>query len=68
MDEPVAEIRYTGRIQVLPYRRGTYLGDDHLEALIERALRDRYRYGEGWEGDAEVTIILRERRGEAEAA
>lgn len=69
VDEPVAEIRYTGRIQVRPYRRGTYLGDDHLDTLIERALRDRYRYGEGWEGHAEVTITLHERRPtEAEAA
>lgn len=59
VDEPVAEIRYAGPIHVQPFRRGTYLGGDHLEALIERALGDRYHFGEGWAGHAEVTIVLR---------
>jgi hypothetical protein len=61
MSEPVAEIRYSGEIHVRPYRRGTYLGDEHLEALIERTLGERYRYGEGWSGSAEVTIVLHDR-------
>jgi len=67
-DERVAEIRYTGKIHVRPFRRGTYLGDDHLETLIERALGDRYRFGEGWNGHAVVTIVLRERPPTEEAA
>ena len=45
MNDPVAEIRYRGGVQVRPYRRGTYLGDTHLEQLIERALGDRYSFG-----------------------
>lgn len=56
--EPVAEIRHEGPIHVRPYRRGTYLGDDHLESLVERALRGRYRFGEGWKGFAIVSIVL----------
>ena len=39
MSEPVGEIGYRGAIQVRPYRRGTYLGDEYLDSLIERALR-----------------------------
>ncbi|HYA09557.1 MAG TPA: hypothetical protein VEG24_08190 [Gaiellaceae bacterium] len=61
MSEPVAEIRYSGDIHVRPYRRGTYLGDDLLEALIEETLGDRYRFGEGWHGTAVVSIQLHER-------
>ena len=60
MSEPVAEIRHEGPINVRPYRRGTYLGENHLESLIERALRERYRFGEGWKGFASVTITLYE--------
>ncbi|HVM58044.1 MAG TPA: hypothetical protein VMT74_11295 [Gaiellaceae bacterium] len=60
MSEPVAEIRYSGEIRVLPYRRGTYLGDRLLEALIEQTLGKRYRFGEGWDGYAVVTIELHE--------
>jgi len=58
MDKPVAEIHYSGELQVRPYRRGTYLGDRHLEELIERALGSRYSFGEGWRGEGEVTIRL----------
>ncbi|MGZ4352867.1 MAG: hypothetical protein ACXVZL_08525 [Gaiellaceae bacterium] len=58
MSEPVGEIRYEGPMAVRPYKRGTYLGDDYLELLIERALRDRYRFGEGWKGFAVVSIVL----------
>ncbi|HSP72613.1 MAG TPA: hypothetical protein VLN26_09610 [Gaiellaceae bacterium] len=61
MSEPVGEIRYSGELRVRPYRRGTYLGEDYLESLIERALRGRYRFGEGWKGFAVVSIVLYER-------
>ena len=62
MSERVAEIRYRGEIHVRPYRRGTYLGGEHLETLIEQTLGDPYRFGEGWDGFAVVSIELRERR------
>ena len=58
MDTPVTEIRYRGELHVRPYRRGTYLGEDHLEEVIERALGARYSFGRGWRGRAEVTIRL----------
>jgi len=61
MSEPVAEIRYSGEAHVRPYRRGTYLGDELLEALIEESLGERYRFGEGWTGTAVVSIQLHER-------
>jgi hypothetical protein len=54
--EPVERIRFRGEIHVRPYRRGTYLGNEHLEALIERRLGGRYRFGEGWRGFAVVSI------------
>ena len=56
MDTPVAEIRYVGDLQVRPYRRGTYLGDRHLEEVIEATLGSLYSFGRGWRGKAEVTI------------
>jgi len=62
MTEPVTEIRYTGEVQVRPYRRGTWLGARHFDEVIERALGDRYSFGEGWQGEAEVTIRLFERQ------
>jgi hypothetical protein len=58
MDAPVVEIRYSGELQVRPYRHGTYLGDRHLEEVIEHALGSRYSFGEGWRGEAEITIRL----------
>jgi hypothetical protein len=58
MDTPVTEIRYTGDLHVRPYRRGTYLGEEHLEEVIERALGARYSFGRGWRGRAEVSIRL----------
>ena len=61
MSEPVAELRYSGEIYVRPYRRGTYLGAKHLEELIEETLGDRYRFGEGWQGTAVISIQLHER-------
>lgn len=60
MSEPVAGIDYRGEIQVRPYRRGTYLGDQYLDSLVERSLGARYRFGEGWSGFAVVTIRLYE--------
>jgi hypothetical protein len=54
--EPVERICYRGKIEVRPYRRGTYLGEEHLEALVERTLAPRYRFGEGWRGFAVVSI------------
>jgi hypothetical protein len=56
MAEPVAELRYEGRLAVRPYRRGTFLWLDHLEELIERALGGRYSYGKGWDGHGVVSI------------
>ena len=56
MSEPVARIAYEGEVHVRPYRRGTYLGADHLETLIEKALGERYSYGKGWDGRAIVSI------------
>lgn len=58
MDEPVVEIRYSGELRVSAYRRGTYLGERHLEEVIEQALGTRYSFGEGWRGEAEITIRL----------
>jgi len=58
---PVAELRYEGTIDVRPYRRGTFLGKDHLELLIERTLGTRYSFGQGWHGHARVSIELYER-------
>lgn len=68
MDAPVAEIRYSGELHVRPYRRGTYLGDRHLEEMIERALGSRYSFGRGWRGEAEVTIRLFDKHGRNAAA
>jgi hypothetical protein len=71
VSEPVADIRYSGEVEVRPFRRGTYLGHDHLETLIERALGSRYQSGGGWKGFAVVSIALyeespgRERGGDA---
>jgi hypothetical protein len=62
MSERIGEIRYKGDARVRPYRRGTYLGDGHLEQLIERALGDRYSFGQGWRGFAVVSIELYEQR------
>ncbi|HVP74592.1 MAG TPA: hypothetical protein VMS63_01120 [Gaiellaceae bacterium] len=62
MAEPVGEIRYSGDVEVHPFRRGTYLGADYLEELIERALGDRYSFGQGWQGYADVSIVFQERR------
>ena len=61
MNTPVAEIRYSGELHVRPYRRGIYLGDSHLEELIERALGARCSFGGGWRGEAEITIRLFDR-------
>jgi hypothetical protein len=58
MDTPVTEIHYTGELRVRPYRRGTYIGEEHLEDVIERALGPRYSFGRGWRGHAVVTIRL----------
>jgi hypothetical protein len=58
--EPVAELHYSGTVHVRPYRRGTYLGGEHLEQLIEQALGPRYGYGQGWSGFAVVSIELHE--------
>ena len=68
MDAPIAEIRYSGGVQVRPYRRGTYLGENHLEEMIERALGSRYSFGEGWRGEAEITIRLFDEREREDAA
>jgi hypothetical protein len=56
MPDPVAELRYEWEITVQPYRRGTYLGGEHLEELIERTLARRYSYGGGWRGHVVVSI------------
>lgn len=58
MSGPVAEIAFSGDVEVRRYRRGTHLGRDHLEALIERSLGPRYRFGEGWRGFGVVSIVL----------
>lgn len=68
MDTPVAEIRYSGELQVRPYRRGTYLGDRHLEEMLEEALGSHYSFGEGWRGEAEITIRLFASRKREDAA
>jgi hypothetical protein len=60
MADPVAQLRYEGPIQVQPYRRGTLLGRDHLQVLIEHALGSRSSFGEGWRGRAVVRIELYE--------
>jgi hypothetical protein len=60
VNEPVAEIRFEGDVQVRAFRRGTYLGRDHLEAVIERALGERYRFGDGWSGYGVVSLSLYE--------
>ena len=67
MSEPVAKISYEGEASVRAYRRGTYLGDAHLEQLIERALAGRYSFGSGWRGYAVVSIELREQKTEDSA-
>lgn len=54
MNTSPVEIRYSGELQV-PYRHDTYLGDRHLEEVIEHALGSRYGFGEGWRGKAEIT-------------
>jgi hypothetical protein len=58
VSEPVAKIEYEGALQVRSYRRGTYLGDAHLEQVIERALAGRYGFGKGWSGYGVVSIEL----------
>jgi hypothetical protein len=58
--EPAAEIRYRGDVEVRPFRRGTYLGREHLETMIEGALGSRYQFGGGWKGFAVVSILLYE--------
>lgn len=68
MTTPVAEIRYSGQLQVRPYHRGTYLGDRHVEEVIESALGSRYSFGEGWRGSAEITIRLFDTRKREDAA
>ncbi|NUR75051.1 MAG: hypothetical protein HOQ28_02040 [Thermoleophilia bacterium] len=68
MKTPLTEIRYTGELQVRPYRRGTYLGEEHLEEIIERALGSRYSFGRGWRGHADVTIRLFEAHQDESAA
>jgi hypothetical protein len=60
VSEPVAEVQFRGDVQVRAFRRGTYLGRDHLETLIERALGNRYRFGEGWSGFGIVSISFYE--------
>ncbi len=61
MSDPVGELNYKGDVHVRSYRRGIYLGGAHLEQLIERALGDRYSFGQGWRGYAVVSIELYER-------
>lgn len=60
MSDSIGEIHYSGEAHVRPFRRGTYLGNEHLEALIERAIGDRYSFGRGWEGFAVVSIVFHE--------
>jgi hypothetical protein len=61
VSEPAAKVSYSGDAEVRRYRRGTYLGRDHLETMIERALGNRYRFGAGWQGYAVVSISLYDR-------
>jgi hypothetical protein len=58
VNEPVAEIHFTGDVEVSAFRRGTYLARGHLDTLIERALGRHYRFGEGWSGFGVVSISL----------
>ena len=60
MSSVFAKIDYQGDIHVRPYHRGTYIGAEHLESLIEKALGERYSYGRGWDGHAVVSIEFRE--------
>ena len=60
VSETVGKLVYEGDVHVRPYRRGTYLGIDHVETLIEKALGPRYSYGNGWDGHALVSIEFRE--------
>ncbi len=68
MSDPIAEIRYTGEAQVRSYRGGIYLGDTHLEQLIERTLGERYSFGQGWRGFAVVSIELYEEQPDSDSA
>ena len=61
MSDPIGELSYSGEVDVRPFRRGTYLGADYLEDMVERALGARYSYGSGWRGVADVSIVFRER-------
>jgi hypothetical protein len=67
VSKPVAEVSDSGDAEVRPYRRGTYLGRDHLETMIERALGNRYRFGAGWRGHAVVSISLYDRQPDGES-
>jgi hypothetical protein len=58
METAAVEIRYSGELDVRPYRRGTYFGPRLLEEVIQRALGPRYSFGVGWRGEAEVLIRL----------
>ena len=55
---PAATIRFRGDVQVRPFRRGTYLGREHIDVLIERALGDHYHFGSGWTGFGVVSVAL----------
>jgi hypothetical protein len=68
METPITEIRYDGALEVRPYRRGTFLGPRHLDEVIEHALGPRYSFGEGWRGEAEITIRLFDARQGEDAA
>lgn len=61
MNEPVADIEFKGTLEARAFRRGTYLGRDHLDSLIEQALGKRYSFGAGWRGYASVSIRLYDR-------
>jgi hypothetical protein len=67
VSEPIGEVKYSGEVRVRPYRGGIYLGDEHLEQLIERTLGERYSFGQGWRGYAVVSIELREQKTEDSA-
>jgi hypothetical protein len=58
MSEPVGEIHFSGDVEVRAFRRGTYLAREQLDTLIERALAERYRFGEGWRGFGVISISL----------